>query len=59
MVRLFLSIAALAFLITSSAQEPPAAGATGTYAFGEENSWIRVQNIGGGDAIVEVSYYDE
>ncbi len=59
MVRLFLSLVALAFVVTSSGQDPPAAGATGTYAFGEENSWIRVQNIGSSDATVEVSYYDE
>ena len=35
------------------------ASALGTYSFGEENSWIRVQNIGTEDATVEVSYYDE
>ena len=29
-----------------------------SYSFGDENSWIRVQNIGQGDATVEVNYFD-
>jgi hypothetical protein len=29
------------------------------FTFGQENSWIRVQNIGGADATVTVNYYDE
>ncbi len=29
------------------------------FTFGQENSWIRVQNIGGSPATVTVSYYDE
>jgi hypothetical protein len=29
-----------------------------SFAFGQENSWIRVQNIGAADANVTVSYYD-
>jgi hypothetical protein len=33
--------------------------AAGTYAFGAENSWIRVQNIGNANANVEVDYFDE
>src|SRR5437588_894505 len=30
-----------------------------TYTFGTENSWVRVQNIGGSPASVTVSYYNE
>ena len=30
-----------------------------TYTFGTENSWVRVQNIGGAPASVTVSYYNE
>lgn len=29
------------------------------FTFGVENSWIRVQNIGNGNANIEVDYYDE
>ena len=36
-----------------------AARASGPYSFPNENSWIRVQNIGQADASVEVSYFDE
>lgn len=32
---------------------------TGSYSFGTENSWIRIQNIGSADATVQLSYYDE
>jgi hypothetical protein len=30
-----------------------------SFTFGVENSWVRVQNIGGADATVTVTYYDE
>ncbi|HEY8171606.1 MAG TPA: hypothetical protein VIH21_00845 [Dehalococcoidia bacterium] len=35
------------------------AGPPLSFTFGQENSWIRVQNIGGTEASVTVSYYDE
>src|SRR4051812_43684266 len=36
----------------------PVAAAPG-YSFGNENSWIRVQNIGSDNANVEIDYFDE
>jgi|CXWL01.1.fsa_nt_gi hypothetical protein len=42
--------------------EGPRASATApgaAYTFGTENSWVRVQNIGAGDANVVVSYYGD
>jgi hypothetical protein len=62
LLRIFAGIAGLALVaVFSSVSRAPddAARAAGTYAFGAENSWIRVQNIGNGNANVEVDYFDE
>jgi hypothetical protein len=48
----------LALALISSPGEREAAAVAG-YSFGAENSWIRVQNIGEGEANVEVNYFDE
>ena len=64
----WLSGAAALIAITSvvaarapGAPAPPNASAAPSMAFrfGQENSWIRVQNIGNSTASVIVSYYDE
>ncbi len=56
-----LAIAALASVSmqSSSAKFAAASASPAAYTFGLENSWIRVQNIGGADATVTVTYYDE
>ncbi len=58
-LRLLLGLAALSFLTFSAGSETPAAKALGSYSFGVENSWIRIQNIGDADANIELKYYDE
>lgn len=56
-----LSIAALlsAGNPSTSTQRASASAPEAAYTFGQENSWIRVQNIGAADATVTVAYYDE
>jgi hypothetical protein len=44
--------------VIGSSSGVPVAAAPG-YSFGNENSWIRVQNIGSDNANVEIDYFDE
>jgi hypothetical protein len=46
-------------LATNGGERQASAALSGTYSFGVENSWLRVQNIGTADAAVEVEYFDE
>ncbi len=64
--RYVLSLVALGILaFVAAGDEDASAGAaativtTGSYSFGPENSWIRVQNIGVDNATLEVDYFDE
>jgi hypothetical protein len=57
-LRLLLG-AVFLLLLTFTGRDETGVRATGTYSFGNENSWIRVQNIGNADAEVDVSYFDE
>jgi hypothetical protein len=57
--RIPLAVAGLLGLLLSSPGPQEAARAAGSYSFGAENSWIRVQNIGNANANVEVDYFDE
>ena len=57
-LRPLLSLALVALLALVTRHEFPA-GAAPPYSFVNENSWIRIQNIGQADANVEVSYFDE
>ena len=64
-LRLILGLATLLYFSFSTGSEPPAATAVGgtnvagSYTFGTENSWIRIQNIGDADANIQLTYYDE
>ena len=58
-LRLVLSAAGLSLLALSTTSDQPAAKATGSYSFGTENSWIRVQNVGSADAQVDLNYFSE
>ena len=58
LTRLLIGISVLFVLLLASRGED-AVRATGTYSFGVENSWIRIQNIGDADATVDLDYYDE
>jgi hypothetical protein len=60
--RISIGVAIVATLaVVSSVTRAPDtdARAAGTFSFGAENSWIRVQNIGNANANVEVDYFDE
>jgi hypothetical protein len=57
-LRFFISAALLLFL-TFIARDEQRARATAGFSFTGENSWIRVQNIGSGDATVDLAYFDE
>jgi hypothetical protein len=57
--RLLAGLALLLCLTLLGRGEERAAATTAGYSFGAENSWIRVQNIGGGNANVELDYFDE
>jgi hypothetical protein len=58
--RLLLAAAGISFLaLTATTDKPDAVKATAGYAFGSENSWIRVQNIGNADAEVDLNYFNE
>ena len=57
--RLILGLAALSLLTLSTGSRPREATALGSYSFGQENSWIRIQNIGDADANIQLNYYDE
>lgn len=61
--RFTVLLAGLALLVVSSGRPQGVALAlqtsTAAYQFGQENSWIRVQNIGNANANVEVDYFDE
>ena len=55
-LRLLLGAAGLSLLaLTASGDSPESAKATAGYAFGSENSWIRVQNVGTADADVDLN----
>ena len=58
-LRLLLSAAGLSLLALSTTSDEPAAKAIGSYSFGSENSWIRVQNVGSADAEVDLNYFSE
>jgi hypothetical protein len=58
LARLALGLGALATAAWLGRAETPAAAAP-PYSFPNENTWVRVQNIGQGDATLEVSYFDE
>lgn len=53
-----LSAAGVTFLALTTAGESPARSA-GSYSFGQENTWIRVQNVGNADAHVDLNYFSE
>jgi hypothetical protein len=57
--RYLISLLALLALLLTSREPQQAVRAAGSYSFGAENSWIRVQNIGNANANVEVDYFDE
>jgi hypothetical protein len=57
-VLLFAAIAASGGPRATDAPAPAFAAPPMAFAFGQENSWIRVQNIGGASANVTVSYFD-
>lgn len=57
--QVLFAVAGLAFLTVASSEPEQAVRAAGSYSFGLENSWIRIQNIGSGNANVEVDYFDE
>ncbi|MPZ48534.1 MAG: hypothetical protein GEU75_04340 [Dehalococcoidia bacterium] len=57
-VRLLLSVTFLLLLAFAARGELSVTAAPG-YSFGNENSWIRIQNIGSADANIDVSYFDE
>jgi hypothetical protein len=59
LVRLTIGIAVLLFVAVSGRSGGEVQAFVSNYSFGSENSWIRVQNIGEGDANVEVNYFDE
>jgi hypothetical protein len=54
-----LLVAVLSLSALAAQCESPAPSGNGAYTFGVENSWVRVQNIGGQPANVTVSYFDE
>lgn len=56
--RLFIATGILALVALTTSDETPAR-AVGSYAFGSENSWIRVQNVGTDDAEVNLNYFNE
>ncbi|MGE0687797.1 MAG: hypothetical protein AB7P33_13715 [Dehalococcoidia bacterium] len=59
-VRLVIGAAGLSLLaLSTTSDNPDAAKATAGYAFGSENSWIRVQNVGNADADVDLNYFNE
>ena len=57
-LRFVLSTAFL-LLLTFTARDEHSATAAPGYSLGNENSWIRIQNIGDADATVDLSYFDE
>jgi hypothetical protein len=57
-LRLLLSAFVLILLAVATREEQRATALV-DYSFGNENSWIRVQNIGSADANVDLSYFDE
>ena len=57
--RTLIAASGLILLLVASSAPERAAEATTAYSFGIENSWIRVQNVGSGNANVEVDYFDE
>ncbi len=52
-------LALVAIAAVAAECQDPAQSGNGAYVFGQENSWVRVQNIGGQPANVTVSYFDE
>jgi hypothetical protein len=48
-----------AFLAAQCGAQAAPPAQVSTYTFGVENSWIRVQNVGGAPATVTVSFFDE
>ncbi len=59
LVKPSFTVFALALLLIASNGPEHSARAAGSFTFGAENSWIRVQNIGNANATVEVDYFDE
>src|SRR5918992_6109255 len=57
-LRFALGAGLLLFLLVTGRNETQVSALAG-YSFGNENSWIRVQNIGSADAVVELNYFDE
>src|SRR5690349_5470913 len=57
--RIFLSVFAFVGVAVIGARSGVPVAAAPGYSFGNENSWIRVQNIGSDNANVEIDYFDE
>ncbi len=59
LLRRLLILPAALLLLTVAPDSDDATALLASYRLGAENSWIRVQNVGQANAVLELSYFDE